>query len=89
MNPCDVFQRYLLSLDDALKMLMGDTCEDTDRLRTRGRRLYDIANVLTSLGLVQRVPLAKGFRYIGPEVEPIPSDEGMHYYVFKGVSLSL
>ncbi|XP_050734911.1 uncharacterized protein LOC127007719 isoform X2 [Eriocheir sinensis] len=68
-------ERYLLSLDDALKMLMGDMCEDTDRLRTRGRRLYDIANVLTSLGLVQRIPLAKGFRYIGPEVEPIPSDE--------------
>lgn len=74
----NVFQRHLLSLDDALKMLMGDMCEDTDRLRTRGRRLYDIANVLTSLGLVQRIPLAKGFRYIGPEVEPIPSDEGIH-----------
>ncbi|XP_063878444.1 transcription factor E2F8-like isoform X1 [Scylla paramamosain] len=66
---------YLLSLDDALKMLMGNTCEDGERLRTRGRRLYDIANVLTSLGLVQRIPLAKGFRYIGPQVEAIPSEE--------------
>lgn len=69
-----VFQPYLLSLDDALKMLMGNTCEDGERLRTRGRRLYDIANVLTSLGLVQRIPLAKGFRYIGPQVEAIPSE---------------
>lgn len=66
---------YLLSLDDALKMLMGNTCEDGERLRTRGRRLYDIANVLTSLGLVQRIPLAKGFRYIGPQVEAIPSED--------------
>lgn len=72
-----MFQPYLLSLDDALKMLMGDMCEDSDRLRTRGRRLYDIANVLTSLGLVQRIPLAKGFRYIGPEVEAIPNEEGI------------
>ncbi|MPC26329.1 Transcription factor E2F7 [Portunus trituberculatus] len=66
---------FLLSLDDALKMLMGNTCEDGERLRTRGRRLYDIANVLTSLGLVQRIPLAKGFRYIGPQVEAIPSED--------------
>ena len=59
-------------------MLMGDMCEDNERLRTRGRRLYDIANVLTSLGLVQRIPLAKGFRYVGPKVDAIPNEEGVY-----------
>ncbi|XP_042216346.1 uncharacterized protein LOC121862283 isoform X2 [Homarus americanus] len=66
---------HIISLDNAVRMLVGEVGEDGERLRTRGRRLYDIANVLTSLGLVKRVPTAKAFQYVGPEVEAITSEE--------------
>ncbi|ROT73541.1 putative transcription factor E2F7 [Penaeus vannamei] len=66
---------HMISLDNAARMLVGEAGEDGERLRTRGRRLYDIANVLASLGLVRRVPTAKAFQYIGPQVEAVTSEE--------------
>lgn len=59
-----------------MRLVVGETGEDGERLRTRGRRLYDIANVLTSLGLVRRIPSAKSFKYIGPQIEACVNDEG-------------
>ncbi|KAK4325837.1 hypothetical protein Pmani_003615 [Petrolisthes manimaculis] len=66
---------HILSLEHAVRLVVGETGEDGERLRTRGRRLYDIANVLTSLGLVRRIPSAKSFKYIGPQIEACVSEE--------------
>ena len=56
----------------------------TGRLKTTVRRLYDIANVLASLGLICKVQNTKNcgrkpaFKYIGPPVEVAPfTDEGV------------
>ncbi|XP_066987804.1 uncharacterized protein [Macrobrachium rosenbergii] len=68
-------QPHIISLDNAIRLLVGEAGESGDRLRARGRRLYDIANVLTSLGLVRRIPAAKAFQYIGPVVDPIVNDD--------------
>jgi transcription factor E2F7/8 len=53
------------------------------RLKTKVRRLYDIANVLTSLGLICKVPgigsnvRKPAFKYTGPRVEAaLFSDQG-------------
>ncbi|KAJ4450418.1 hypothetical protein ANN_01842 [Periplaneta americana] len=53
------------------------------RLKTKVRRLYDIANVLTSLGLIRKVSSTDNsirkpaFKYIGPDVEAVMfSDRG-------------
>jgi transcription factor E2F7/8 len=53
------------------------------RLKTKVRRLYDIANILTSLGLICKVPgddrnvRKPAFKYTGPQVEAtLFSDQG-------------
>jgi hypothetical protein len=52
------------------------------RFKTKVRRLYDIANILTSLGLICKVPSSDkirkpAFMYTGPEVEAaLFSDQG-------------
>ncbi|KAK7075172.1 positive regulation of DNA endoreduplication [Halocaridina rubra] len=66
---------HIISLDTAVRLLVGEVGEDGERLRTRGRRLYDIANVLTSLGLVYRIPGAKSFKYVGPVVQSLVIDD--------------
>lgn len=71
-----MLQPHIISVDHTLRMLVGEAGDDGERLRTRGRRLYDIANVLTSLGLVKKVPAAKAFQYMGPDVEALTSEEG-------------
>lgn len=55
----------------------------TGRFKTTVRRLYDIANVLASLGLICKVQNIESsgrkpaFKYIGPSVEVAPfTDEG-------------
>jgi hypothetical protein len=55
----------------------------TGRFKTTVRRLYDIANVLASLGLICKVHNTENsgrkpaFKYIGPSVEVAPfTDEG-------------
>nr|XP_045613554.1 uncharacterized protein LOC123767697 [Procambarus clarkii]XP_045613555.1 uncharacterized protein LOC123767697 [Procambarus clarkii]XP_045613556.1 uncharacterized protein LOC123767697 [Procambarus clarkii]XP_045613557.1 uncharacterized protein LOC123767697 [Procambarus clarkii]XP_045613558.1 uncharacterized protein LOC123767697 [Procambarus clarkii]XP_045613559.1 uncharacterized protein LOC123767697 [Procambarus clarkii]XP_045613560.1 uncharacterized protein LOC123767697 [Procambarus clarki len=68
-------QPHIISLESAVRILIGEVGEDGERLRTRGRRLYDIANVLTSLGLVRKVPTAKAFQYVGPAVEVTDSHD--------------
>lgn len=57
-----------ISLDEAAKLLLGEGHEETN-MRTKVRRLYDIANVLSSLNLIektQQVDTRKpAFRWLG------------------------
>ncbi|DBA66352.1 TPA: hypothetical protein ACH3X2_002341 [Trebouxia sp. C0005] len=48
-----------VALEDAAKSLLGgdEPPEDINKLKTKVRRLYDIANVLTSLNLIAKVHL--------------------------------
>lgn len=71
-----------VSLDLAAKVLIGDpTVDKTQSLlyKTKIRRLYDIANILSSLGLIRKVTVteARGrksaFKYVGPDIAPVNS----------------
>ncbi|KAG8438427.1 hypothetical protein GDO86_008924 [Hymenochirus boettgeri] len=66
----------IVSLEVAAKILIGeDQLEDLDKskFKTKIRRLYDIANVLTSLNLVKKVHVTEekgrkpAFQWTGPE----------------------
>lgn len=46
----------IVTLDDAAKILLGD-CSDSGKLKTKVRRLYDIANILSSLNLIEKTHL--------------------------------
>ncbi|XP_061856110.1 transcription factor E2F8 [Colius striatus] len=67
----------IVSLEGAAKILIGeDQLEDLDKskFKTKIRRLYDIANVLSSLQLIKKVHVTEergrkpAFKWIGPEV---------------------
>ncbi|XP_063985798.1 transcription factor E2F8-like isoform X2 [Diachasmimorpha longicaudata] len=79
----------VINLDIAAKVLIGDvddqTPEITDnasrsRSKTKVRRLYDIANVLTAIGLIKKVHMDERtirkpvFKYVGPDVEVVDTD---------------
>ncbi|XP_049274674.1 transcription factor E2F7 isoform X2 [Rhipicephalus sanguineus] len=73
-----------VSLDLAAKVLIGDpTVDKTQSLvyKTKIRRLYDIANILTSLGLIRKVTVTESrgrksaFKYIGPDIGTASTDE--------------
>ena len=58
-------------------------------MKTRIRRLYDIANILQSLQLIQKVQVTEAsgikkpaFQYIGPDLDAI----GKYFYAFILVS---
>jgi len=65
-----------LTLDFAAKVIHGIHQVEKTRL-TRIRRLYDIANILQSLGLIRKVQVTDGrgkkpaFQFIGPDVTNI------------------
>lgn len=79
-------------MDIAAKVLITDTNaelsnESTDnsvrsRFKTKVRRLYDIANVLTAIGLIKKVSMADSpirkpvFKYTGPDVDYVDFDAG-------------
>ncbi|KAH9380375.1 hypothetical protein HPB48_014542 [Haemaphysalis longicornis] len=74
-----------VSLDLAAKVLIGDpTVDKTQSLvyKTKIRRLYDIANILSSLNLIRKVTVteARGrksaFKYIGPDIGSAGTEEG-------------
>ena len=46
----------VVSLDTAAKILLGDYADDA-KLKTKVRRLYDIANILCSLHLIEKIHL--------------------------------
>ncbi|NWS53485.1 E2F8 factor, partial [Chunga burmeisteri] len=69
----------IVSLEVAAKILIGeDQLEDLDKskFKTKIRRLYDIANVLSSLQLIKKVHVTEergrkpAFKWTGPEVLP-------------------
>lgn len=72
----------IVSLEIAAKILIGeDHVEDLDKskFKTKIRRLYDIANVLSSLALIKKVHVTEergrkpAFKWTGPEISPNPS----------------
>ncbi|KAM6158522.1 transcription factor E2F8 [Rhynchocyon petersi] len=72
----------IVSLEIAAKILIGeDHVEDSDKskFKTKIRRLYDIANVLSSLDLIKKVHVTEergrkpAFKWTGPEISPKPS----------------
>ncbi|KAK5935692.1 hypothetical protein CgunFtcFv8_021034 [Champsocephalus gunnari] len=73
----------VVSLDVAAKILIGeDQCVDQDKnkFKTKVRRLYDIANVLRSLKLIEKVHVTEergrkpAFEWVGPEEFPQVED---------------
>ncbi|XP_051707834.1 transcription factor E2F8 isoform X2 [Oryctolagus cuniculus] len=73
----------IVSLEIAAKILIGeDHVEDLDKskFKTKIRRLYDIANVLSSLDLIKKVHVTEergrkpAFKWTGPEISPNAND---------------
>ncbi|OMO72493.1 hypothetical protein CCACVL1_17766 [Corchorus capsularis] len=58
----------MISLDDAAKLLLGNA-HNTSIMRTKVRRLYDIANVLSSMNLIEKTHTIDtrkpAFRWLG------------------------
>ncbi|KAK4264279.1 hypothetical protein QN277_025481 [Acacia crassicarpa] len=58
----------LISLDEAARLLLGDA-HNTSIMRTKVRRLYDIANVLSSMNLIEKTHTSDtrkpAFRWLG------------------------
>jgi len=65
-----------LTLDFAARVIHGPNPSEKAKV-TRVRRLYDIANILQSLGLIKKVQIPEGkgkkpaFEYVGPMVDNI------------------
>ncbi|XP_028295574.1 transcription factor E2F8 isoform X2 [Gouania willdenowi] len=73
----------VVSLDVAAKILIGedqDAYQDENKYKTKVRRLYDIANVLRSLKLIEKVHVndlrgkKPAFKWVGPEEFPPVED---------------
>ncbi|XP_033018446.1 transcription factor E2F7 isoform X2 [Lacerta agilis] len=69
-----VSKTKIVTLDIAAKILIEESQDTADhsKFKTKVRRLYDIANVLTSLGLIEKVHVTEergrkpAFKWIGP-----------------------
>ncbi|NXN86548.1 E2F7 factor, partial [Bombycilla garrulus] len=78
-----VSKTKMVTLDIAAKILIEETQDTLDhsKFKTKVRRLYDIANVLTSLGLIKKVHVTEergrkpAFKWIGPVEFPEKTDE--------------
>ncbi|XP_031704495.1 transcription factor E2F8 [Anarrhichthys ocellatus] len=73
----------VVSLDVAAKILIGEdqgADQDKSKFKTKVRRLYDIANVLRSLKLIEKVHVTEtrgrkpAFEWVGPEEFPQVKD---------------
>ncbi|KAF7649108.1 hypothetical protein LDENG_00146330 [Lucifuga dentata] len=73
----------VVSLDVAAKILIGEdqvADQDKNKFKTKVRRLYDIANVLRSLKLIEKVHVTEergrkpAFKWVGPEEFPPVKD---------------
>ncbi|XP_047079959.1 E2F transcription factor-like E2FE [Lolium rigidum] len=65
-----------ISLDEAAKLLLGEG-HDESNMRTKVRRLYDIANVLSSLKLIEKTQVdtrKPAFRWLGMDGKPKPEN---------------
>ncbi|KAH0994554.1 hypothetical protein GBA52_018418 [Prunus armeniaca] len=58
----------MISLDDVTKLLLGDA-QSASAMRTKVRRIYDIANVLSSMNLIEKTHTADtrkpAFKWLG------------------------
>ncbi|NWW82834.1 E2F7 factor, partial [Climacteris rufus] len=78
-----VSKTKIVTLDIAAKILIEETQDTVDhsKFKSKVRRLYDIANVLTSLGLIKKVHVTEergrkpAFKWIGPVEFPGKTDE--------------
>ncbi|XP_077194988.1 transcription factor E2F7 isoform X2 [Paroedura picta] len=69
-----VSKTKIVTLDIAAKILIEESQDTADhsKFKTKVRRLYDIANVLTSLGLIKKIHVTEergrkpAFKWIGP-----------------------
>lgn len=82
----------MINLDIAAKVLINEQDSPLDtksstaqsRFKTKVRRLYDIANVLSAIGLIEKVDLYNCvirkpiFKYTGPSVGDINFDAGKY-----------
>ncbi|EOA25058.1 hypothetical protein CARUB_v10018365mg [Capsella rubella] len=63
----------IISLEEAAKLLLGDA-HNTSIMRTKVRRLYDIANVLSSMNLIEKTQTLDSrkpaFKWLGYNGEP-------------------
>lgn len=63
-----VTQAQVVSLEDAARLLLGE-CKESAKLKTKVRRLYDIANILSSLNLIEKTHNTENrkpaFRWLG------------------------
>ncbi|XP_010272101.1 PREDICTED: E2F transcription factor-like E2FE isoform X2 [Nelumbo nucifera] len=63
----------LISLDEAARILLGDA-QNSSQMRTKVRRLYDIANVLSSMNLIEKTHHSESrkpaFRWLGMKGKP-------------------
>ena len=73
-----------INLDFAARVIHGIALPESV-MKTRIRRLYDIANILQSLQLIQKVQVQEAsgikkpaFQYIGPDLDAI----GKYFYNF-------
>eukprot|EP00181_Compsopogon_caeruleus_P001786 CAMPEP_0184678248 /NCGR_PEP_ID=MMETSP0312-20130426/969_1 /TAXON_ID=31354 /ORGANISM="Compsopogon coeruleus, Strain SAG 36.94" /LENGTH=403 /DNA_ID=CAMNT_0027126837 /DNA_START=282 /DNA_END=1490 /DNA_ORIENTATION=+ len=69
----------VVSIDQAASALLGSDVVDVDSSihKTKVRRLYDIANILTSLSLITKTQTSDkkpGFRWLGPNAANIAPD---------------
>ncbi|XP_051885866.1 transcription factor E2F7 isoform X2 [Pristis pectinata] len=75
-----------IALDAAAKILIEEgqpEAVDNSKFKTKIRRLYDIANVLTSLGLIKKVHVNErgrkpAFKWVGPVHQNFPDGSASH-----------
>ncbi|XP_052458602.1 transcription factor E2F8 isoform X3 [Carassius gibelio] len=76
----------VVSLEIAAKILIGEdhvVDQDKNKFKTKIRRLYDIANVLSSLELIKKVHVTEdrgrkpAFKWTGPDDLPSPKSEDL------------
>eukprot|EP00736_Rhodelphis_marinus_P012452 Rmarinus@m.12835 len=67
----------IVTLEQAGRKLLGTS--DNTKLKTKVRRLYDIANILSSLNLIEKIQLAESrkpaFKWIGVDLCPLSDKE--------------
>ena len=69
----------VVSLEEAAKILDGGgSAADPGKLKTKVRRLYDIANILASLNVIEKTHLADSrkpaFKWLGAQVQALAAD---------------
>ncbi|CAD5186812.1 unnamed protein product [Musa acuminata subsp. malaccensis] len=71
--------RDTISLDDAARLLLG-AIHDASYMRTKIRRLYDIANVLSSINLIEKTQVEArkpAFRWLGLKEGKMKADNNV------------